>query len=101
MRKVKYVGMDVHKSTITIMVLNEAGKREMEVVIPTKAEAIREFFEMLSGNVKVVFEEGTYSAWLYQLIKPLVSEVFVCEPRHNKLIAVGNKSDSSDAYALA
>lgn len=101
MSRLKYVGMDVHKSTTTMVVCNEAGKREMEATVPTKAETIRQFFEMLMGNVKVVFEEGTYSAWLYQLIKPLVSEVFVCEPRHNKLISVGNKSDDSDAEALA
>jgi len=101
MRKVKYVGMDVHKSTITIVVDDETGKFEMETVIPTKSEKIREFFERLGGDVKVVFEEGTYSAWLYELISPLVSEVFVCEPRHNKLMAVGNKSDSKDARSLA
>ncbi len=101
MNRMKYVGMDVHKSTIVIVVLNESGQRDMESIIPTKAESIRAFFEMLSGTVKVVFEEGTHSAWLYQLIKPLVSELFVCEPRHNKLIGAGNKSDTGDAYSLA
>ncbi|MBO0862225.1 MAG: hypothetical protein J2P21_27765, partial [Chloracidobacterium sp.] len=32
----------------------------------------------------------TQSAWLYQLLKPLVGEVTVCDPRHNKLIGDGN-----------
>ena len=55
----------------------------------------------MSGNVALVFEEGTHSAWLYQLLKPLVSTVTVCDPRHNKLIEDGNKSDDEDALALA
>ena len=101
MSNVKYVGMDVHKSTTTIVVCDETGRREMRVTIATTGEAIRELFVMLRGTVKVVFEEGTYSAWLYQVIKPLVSEVLVSEPRHNKLVGAGNKSDDSDAEALA
>ena len=40
------------------------------------------------GKVEVVFEEGAQSAWLYKLLKPLVSSAPVCDPRHNKLIIV-------------
>ena len=101
MSKKKYVGMDVHKSTIVIVVLNESGQVEMKTIIPTKAESIREFFKMLSGTVNVVFEEGTHSAWIYHLVKPMVSEAVVSNPRHNKLIEVGNKSDFQDAEKLA
>ena len=101
MSKKKYVGMDVHKSTIVIVVLNESGQVEMKTLIPTKTESIREFFKTLSGTVKAVLEEGTHSAWVYHLIKPLVSEVIVSNPRHNKLIEVGNKSDFQDAEKLA
>jgi transposase len=53
------------------------------------------------GKVEVVFEEGTHSAWLYKLLKPLVASVTVCDPRHNKLIGDGNKSDDEDAETLA
>ena len=41
------------------------------------------------------------SAWLYQLLKPLVAAITVCDPRHNKLIEDGNKSDDEDAQTLA
>jgi len=33
----KYIGMDVHKESISIAVRNDAGKLEMECVIETKA----------------------------------------------------------------
>src|SRR4030095_16510981 len=49
----------------------------------------------------ISLEEGTHSAWLHKLIKPLVASVMVCDPRYNKLIEDGNKSDDDDAETLA
>jgi transposase len=101
MSNAKYVGMDVHKTTIVIAVLNAVGQVLMRNIIATDAKIIREFFQGLSGTVAVVLEEGTQAAWLYALLKPLVKEVVVCNPRHNKLLAVGNKGDEIDAEKLA
>jgi transposase len=101
MNSVKYVGMDVHKGITVIVVLNPAGYVESRTQVKTKAENFRDFFRGLSGRVEVVFEEGAHSAWLYQLLKPLVAEVTVCDPRHNKLIGDVNKSDDDDAETLA
>lgn len=101
MSKEKYVGMDVHKATIVIAVLNAVGQMVMQTIIATEAQVIREFFQGLSGTVRVALEEGTQSAWLYALLRPLVKEVVVCNPRHNKLIETGNKSDQIDAEKLA
>lgn len=84
-----------------IVVLNAFGQMESHSKVKTKAENICDFFRGLSGKVEVVFEEGTHSAWLYKMIKPLVSAVTVCDPRHNKLIEDGNKSDDDDAETLA
>lgn len=101
MSREKYVGLDVHKSTIVIAVLNSAGQVVMKNIIATDAQIIREFFKGLSGKVSVTLEESTQSAWLYALLKPLVKEVVVCNPRHNKLLEVGNKGDLIDAEKLA
>jgi len=101
MSNVKYVGMDVHKAITVIVVLNALGHMESHSKVKTKAENICDFFRGLSGKVEVVFEEGTHSAWLHKLIKPLVASVTVCDPRHNKLIEDGNKSDDDDAETLA
>ena len=40
MTSTKYIGMDVHKESISIAVLNFAGKVVMECVIETKASTI-------------------------------------------------------------
>jgi transposase len=96
---VKYVGMDVHKSTTVIIVLDALGRFEMRAIIKTETEAFRKFFGKLEGTVKVIFEEGTQSAWLYELIKPLVAEVVVCDVRKHK--KSGNHADEIDAEQLA
>ena len=71
----KYVGMDVHKATIVMIVLNVIGQFEKQVIIKTTTEAIRDFFKSQEGALHVIFEEGTQSSWFYELIKPLVAEL--------------------------
>jgi Transposase len=48
----------------------------------------------------VTWEEGTWAAWLYDLLKPHVQQVLVCDPRRNALLKEGNKSDKVDAHKL-
>jgi transposase len=93
--------MDVHRASIVIVVLNGAGKVVMESIIETGAETVRSFIKQLRGKVYVTFEEGTQATWLYDVLRPLVTEVVVCDPRHNKLLTAGNKSDRVDARKLA
>ena len=97
----KYIGMDVHKESISIAVRNSVGKVAMECVIETKASTILQFIDGLRGDVRVTFEEGTWAAWLYDLMKPHVTEVVVCNPRRNALLKDGSKSDRIDARKLA
>ena len=99
--KTYYVGMDVHGASIVIVVLNGAGKVVMQSVIETGAERVRGFLKQLRGKVSVTFEEGTQAQWLHEVVRALVTEVVVCDPRHNKLLQSGNKSDRVDAQKLA
>jgi hypothetical protein len=93
--------MDVHKESTSIAVMNSTGKFVMECVIETEASMILQFIDGLRGDVRVTFEEGTWAAWLYDLLKPHVSEVLVCNPRKNALLKDGSKSDRIDARKLA
>src|SRR6516162_6455277 len=101
MESTKYVGLDVHQDAITIAVMNSAGKVIMESIIETKTNTILGFFQGLRGDVHVTFEEGTWAAWLYDLLKPHVTKVVACNPRKNALLKEGNKSDRIDAKKLA
>ena len=101
MNSKKYIGMDVHKESISIAVRNDAGKIVMECLIETKASMILQFIHGLRGDLQVTFEEGTSAAWLYDLLKPHVTRVVVCDPRKNASMKEGNKSDKIDARRLA
>jgi len=76
---IKYIGMDVHKEAISIAVINGDGKLVMESIIETKASTILQLIQGLRGDLHVTFEEGTWAAWLYDLLKPHVSKRVVCD----------------------
>jgi transposase len=101
MNNQKYIGMDIHQASISIAVSDAAGKLLMECVIQTKAATILEFIQGLRGSLWVTFEEGTSAAWLYDLLKPHVAKVVVCDPRKNALLKAGNKNDRVDARKLS
>jgi transposase len=98
---VKYIGMDVHKEAIVIAVLNGTGKMIMETILETKASSILQFIHGLGGELHVTWEEGTWAAWLYDLLQPQVPHIVVCNPRRNSLLKEGSKSDKVDAQKLA
>lgn len=86
-------------SSISIAVRNSLGKVVIESVIEIKASTILQFIDGLHGDLRVVFEEGTWAAWLYDLLKPYVTEVLVCNTRKNT--QDGSKSDRIDARKLS
>jgi len=56
-------------------------KLVMESVIETKALTVIQFVQGLRGDLHVTLEEGTWAAWLYDLLRPHVNQVLVCDPR--------------------
>src|SRR5260370_41596658 len=87
----KYVALDVHKASIVIGVRDVTGKYIMESVVEAKAATMLDYVKGLDGTIHLTFEEGTQSAWLYDLLKPHGAELVVCNPRRNKLLDAGNK----------
>src|ERR1700736_6797749 len=100
-RDIQYIGMDVHKEAVVIAVLNSSGKLVMESIVETKASGILQFIHGLRGELHVTWEEGTWAAWLYDLLQPQVEQVLVCNPRRNAFLKEGSKSDKVDARKLA
>ena len=93
MNDAKYIGMDVHQATISVAVRDSRGNLVMETIL--------QFIRGLGGSLHVTFEEGTWTAWLYDLLKPHVRKVLVCDPRKNPLLRVGNHNDREDARKLS
>jgi transposase len=101
MSDVKFIGLDVHKTSISAAVLNESGKQVMQAVFMTNAAAVLGFVRGMPGTLRVTFEEGSHAAWLHTVLQSQVAEVVVCNPRKNALLKSGNKSDQIDARKLA
>ena len=99
--KIYYVGLDVHKATIAIAVLDQFGKITSQSIIETTTHTVRDYFAGLRGEAHVTFEEGNHAAWLYEVVRPLVKRVVVCNPKHNKKKMGGSRNDRIDARQLA
>jgi transposase len=97
----KYMGMDVHQAMTVVVVLDADGKVILETMVATEAAPIIRLVQSLSGPLHVTFEETTQAAWLHDVIRHFVTEVVVCDPRRNKLLAEGSKTDKVDAGKLA
>jgi Transposase len=80
--------------------MDASGKLVMESILEIKAATLLQFLAGLHGNLSVTFEEGTWAAWLYDVLKPRVTHLVVCNPRKNALLKVGSKSDRIDARKL-
>lgn len=98
-RTAKYVGLDVHQSTTVVAVREESGRVIARTTLPTEAAALTEYFRGMRGTVRVTFEEGTQAQWLYDLLRPLVQRVLVCDRRG--ISSQGHKADQHDADELS
>jgi len=65
----------VHQATITVR--DSAGKLVIEAILETE-ETILQFLRGVRGSLHVTFEEGTWAAWLHDLLKPHVTRVVGC-----------------------
>src|SRR5215468_9947279 len=101
MNDAKYIGFDVHEATISGAVRDSTGKLALEAILETKVETILQFVQGLRGSLHVIFEEGTWAAWLHDLLQPHVTRVVASDPRKNALLKDGNKNDRMDARKLS
>jgi len=93
----RYVGLDSHAETCTFAVVGPSGRRLTSRVVETNGKALVETMRSIPGQVHLCLEEGTQSAWLYELLSPYASETVVTVPEKTR----GPKDDLRDAWARA
>ena len=93
----KFIGLDAHVQTCTVVVMGPTGRRIKPHVVETKKRELLELFRSISGEKHLCIEEGKMSAWLYETLEPEVEQLLVCLPRPRR----GNKNDATDAWNLA
>ena len=101
----KYVGVDLHKNSITLCVMVKVrGKRKVKSRRSfrcAQTEQIRTFFASL-GKFQVVVEATASYEWFFQLIEDLADRLVLAHPKKLRVIAESkHKTDKIDAYVLA
>ncbi len=93
----RYIGLDAHASSCTAAVLGPSGRKLQCQVLETNAKALISFLQPIPKNRRLIFEEGTHSSWLYEVLAPHVQEIVVVGVRRSR----GPKDDERDAFGLA
>ena len=93
----RYIGLDVHAASTTFAVLGESGKRLGTHVVETNGQALVEQLKTIPGERHVCLEEGTQSAWLYEILSAHAEEIVVAAIPESR----GQKNDERDAFHLA
>jgi transposase len=101
----KFVGVDLHKQTISVCVMTEDGrKRKVEQRRSLRCQdvqGIRLFFEQV-GTFQVVVEATSSYEWFFLLIEDLADRCVLAHPKKLRVIAESkHKSDKIDAQVLA
>jgi transposase len=97
-----YVGIDLHKKTITVYVCNqERQKVDYKRFACAAPELIVGYFKKL-GKFQAVVEATASYEWLVRLLEPLAERIVLAHPKKLRVIAESTrKSDKIDARLLA
>ncbi len=97
-----YVGIDLHKKTITIHVVDQERKKgdhKRLTCLPTPV--IVDYFKTLVPFQAVVAATASYE-WLVRLLEPLGERIILAHPQKLRIIAESTrKSDKIDAQVLS
>jgi transposase len=99
---VQYIGIDLHKKTISLCVMSKGRKILCEKTLRCDDEhGILECFGRWKPFRAVVEATASYE-WFVQLIEPLAKRVILAHPKKLRVIAeTKNKTDRIDARVLA
>lgn len=100
-----YVGVDLHKQSISLCVVELAG-RERKIIERRRfrcdeEESMADYFAEL-GEYQLVVEAMASYEWFVQLVEPTADRVVLAHPGHLRVIAQSKrKTDKLDAQVLA
>mgnify|MGYP001825870290 CR=1 FL=1 len=93
----RYIGLDPHGTSCTFGVIGPSGRKLRNDVVETNGKALVSYLRGIPGRKHLCLEEGTQSAWLYEILSPHVEEIVVAGIGENR----GQKSDVLDAFRRA
>jgi transposase len=102
MESIHYIGLDVHKKTITYCIKTITGETVREGTIRSDRQSLGQWQTELPGSWMGAMEATMFTGWIYDYLKPYAAELKVAHPEMLKAItAAKKKNDRADAETLA
>ena len=102
MTSMNFIGLDIHKKTISYCVKDISGKVQSEGKIPATRQGLRKWVGTLSKPWTVAMEATMFTGWIYDYLRPHAAAVKVAHPLMLRAIAVAKKkNDRIDAGRIA
>ena len=102
MERVYYIGLDIHKKTISYCIKIEDGTKVKQGEILTDRSSLRQWLSELPGPWKGAMEATMFTGWVYDFLKPHALEIKVAHPEMLKAItAAKKKNDRADSEKIA
>src|SRR5512143_1159874 len=95
-----YCALDLHHSHCVFEAQTRGGEVVCHRDIPTERNCLQEVVGGVPGPKGVVMEEGPMADWAMRVIQAYANEVMVCDPRRNRLLSDGDKTDHVDPGKL-
>src|SRR6266498_5858207 len=97
-----YIGLDVHKKTISYCVKEVTGQIHSEGTLPATRPDLDSWMKTLPQPWSVAMEATIFTGWIYDHLLPHASEVKVAHPLMLRAIAAAKKkNDKVDASKIA
>ncbi len=93
MQSMYYIGLDVHKKTISYCVKDGSGRIHAEGAIPATRLDLDIWMKRLPQPWTVAMEATIFTAWIYDHLQPHAAAVKVAHPLMLRAIAAAKKND--------
>lgn len=101
MRKLHYIGLDLHKNIIAYCVKTASGNIVSRGTIAATRPALLIWLESLSQPWVAAMEATMFTGWVYDFLKPHAEKLLVAHPEMLKAItAAKKKNDRADAEKI-
>jgi transposase len=102
MNVIHYIGLDVHKKTISYCIKTADGRIVREGKLQATRATLRSWAEGLREPWCGAMEATLFSGWIYDTVKPYAEKLVMGHPARMKAITAGKKkSDAIDARTIA
>jgi transposase len=100
MQSMYYVGLDVHKKTISYCVKDGSGRIHSEGTLPATRMDLDRWTKTLPQPWTAAMEATVFTGWIYDHLKPHAAALKVAHPLMLRAIAAAKKNDRIDANKI-